>query len=108
MNGVEEVDFLSSDAIRNLFLRIGGELNPEGNGYQDRDSRVYNNSYIENTKKRIRMANFGKRLRSSFGTYLQWYLCITEILQSNVESSSETDQEMENTVRSSVWCQSGK
>ena len=64
MNGVEEVDFLSSDAIRNLFLRIGGELNPEGNGYQDRDPRVYNNSYIENTKKRIRMANFGKRLRS--------------------------------------------
>ena len=40
--------FLSSDAICNLFLRVGGELNPEGNGYQDRDSRVYNNSYIEN------------------------------------------------------------
>lgn len=49
-----------------------------------------------------------KDCRSSFGTYLQWYLCITEILQSNVESSYETDQEMENTVRSSVWCQSGK
>ena len=28
--------FLSSDAICNLFLRIGGELNPEGNGYKIR------------------------------------------------------------------------